>query len=56
MDVGLRLRFMRSGESFRIICTSSQRGRFQQVAAHNGGTLKLVEEKPEGVWAEVVKT
>ncbi len=56
MDVSLRLRFLRGGESFKIICAPDQIERLGKVASHNGGELAVEKVENEAVYASVCKT
>jgi hypothetical protein len=55
LDVSLRLRFMRSGESFGIVCTKEQQNKMERVIDHNGGGAEIVKIREDAVYVSVIK-
>jgi len=51
----LRLRIIRAGESFKIICAPDQLEKMQRVIAHNGGADKIEKTEPDAVYLIVQK-
>lgn len=51
----MRLRFLRSGESFGIICSSDQVSKMERVIEHNGGRGETVETTSDALFIRVIK-
>jgi hypothetical protein len=56
MDVSLRLRFLRPGKAFGVICTSDQVAKFERVVVNNGGALRIEKTQMDGVFILIYKT
>jgi len=44
---------MRPGDSFQMLCTQEQQGKFERVAAHNGGAAQVERVLEDGVLIRV---
>jgi len=55
LDVSLRLRFLRPGDSFKFICTPEQMEKMNKVITHNGGVMETEKREEDSVFAVVRK-
>ncbi|MCK8602497.1 hypothetical protein [Desulfoferrobacter suflitae] len=52
----MRLRFLRSGEGFKVVCSADQLAKLKKVVAHNGGRLEIESRAADGVYIRIWKS
>jgi hypothetical protein len=52
----LRLKFLRRGEIFGIICSVDQLLKMERVVHHNGGRAEVLLKQGDALYVKVLKT